>query len=73
MPLETAPLSEGYYVNAVLVGEAKDLHHLIAALRKDHDVQWMRGVVGKESKEGPAVTFELFPTGEDLVFRQDAR
>jgi hypothetical protein len=73
VPLETAPLSEGYYVNAVLVGEAKDLHHLIAALRKDHGVRWMRGVGGKESKEGPAVTFELFPTGEDLVFRQDAR
>jgi hypothetical protein len=50
VPLETAPLSEGYYVNAVLVGEAKDLHHLIAALRKDHDVQWMRGVGGKESR-----------------------
>jgi len=66
MSLEAAPLPEGNHGDAALVGEAQNLHDLVAALRKDHGVRRVRGMVSKES---PAVTFEFFPAGEDLVFR----
>jgi hypothetical protein len=66
VPSRLLPWPKGTTGDSALVGEAQDLHDLIAALREDHGVRRIRSVVGKE---GPAVTFELFPTGEDLVFR----
>jgi hypothetical protein len=42
----------------MLVGEAQDLHHLIAALRIDNGVGPDRGVVGKDA----AVALQLLLT-----------
>jgi hypothetical protein len=60
VPLKATPLPKGDRDNATLVGEAQNLHYLVATLRKDHGVRVMRSVVGKE---GPAVAFKLFPAG----------
>src|SRR3712207_16468 len=52
----------------MLVGEAQDLYHLIAALRVDDGVGLDRGVVGED---GAPVVLQVISGEDDAVLRQD--
>ena len=47
--LQAASLPKRHDGYAMLVGEAQDLYHLIAALRVDYGVRRNRGVVGEDA------------------------
>ncbi|MDQ2672627.1 MAG: hypothetical protein M3Y38_07390, partial [Actinomycetota bacterium] len=52
----------------MLVGEAQDLYHLIAALRVDYGVRPDRGVVGEDAAP---VMLQLVSTRDDAILWKD--
>ena len=65
---QAASLPEGHDGDAMLVGEAQDLHHLVAALRVDYDVGLDRGVVGENAAP---MALQLVRTRDDAVSGHD--
>ena len=66
--LQAASLPKRHHGYAMLVGEAQDLYHLIAALRVDDGVGLNRGVVGED---GAPVVLQVISGEDDAVLWQD--
>jgi hypothetical protein len=67
MGLQAAPLPERHDGHPILVGEAQDLHDLVAILGVDHGLGPHGCVVGKDAA---GVPLEVIAPGDDAALRQ---